>query len=400
MSTMHTRFLVALGALLCVAVGPAGARQGERLAISPQIVLSDMQGAYESEPVAERVVVRVTDGFAQTRGEYIFRSGTGRGVRLELGSLHVWCRDDAVVVAHAQQLSRYVRFDPAPGQGALDLLRRSLPPIPSPQAALLLGDEDLSSPTPYTLGVEWVEGRIDGRGVRLLGVGESGVSLEMWVDAETSRLSSLIVNFNDDDGRRLELTVTPIDAGELGPLELNLEGRERETKVSRIVPFPGDSTEGRRMPPMQLSAAESLVGGGGPLRTPIEFADHESGPAGLYVFFRAWGEEASAAMEAAQNIGDRTGDRVIPVFVGELSADASWRDAMLRAAENVGGVEKLYVSLAPELTIERFSTTAAAVIARTDPKGMCTHMETVGAGDAVPSKRSGVISGIMTRMLR
>jgi len=248
--------------LFAVAVG-SRAQPGEMP--SPEVVIEILRAEYRSAPIAEEVTVQVGRDIARRIGRATVRlNATDPArprLRIDLTPLEIWCDGPRLVAVSSRNDTLAVERR-LPGPPSLDVLATVMRPVALPQLELAFSsDERLSSPTPFTPDVRWlqvIEGRRDVGGptmLILLGQWGDGREIRLYIDKETDRLRGLEARLGDEEGHdalELKIDIRPEAIGGVGQWTITTEGRQLTERLIDLTPRRGPVSVGELCPELTL----------------------------------------------------------------------------------------------------------------------------------------------------
>lgn len=265
MGAHRSSFFVA--AACAAGLGLAGpARAGHDGAAASAMV--DLQRAYRSQPVCERITLQVRTAPASptalsrvARASMLLRMDIApRGiddvpiVSLDLGTLLLTASDGQVVVTHPRDSTMYVEM-PYAGPLAPRSFAQALQPVPLPELDLAAAgaiEEPCTEFWPYALNIRWTgvdrDGRAPGRRI-IRGTCDGGtVSLSV----VGNRLRALTIDRADPKAVFL-FTFTPTGPCEPQRCAIDVSKRTRVQTLADLRPRAGLLRVGAKMPDMPIS---------------------------------------------------------------------------------------------------------------------------------------------------
>jgi len=365
--------------MLAAAVAGARAQENEATVV-PAFVLGQLRQAYRSEPVAERMLLTLTDTLGRVWRQRITvrvdATDRDAGVAaLDLGRLRVIARGPDVAVTHEDN-PRSVWRGTLDGPPTAEALSGLLGPLPVPQLALAFGGPDVAL-LPRAPGLAWeaAEAPEPRAHQTLVLTGRSRVGgARMTIDARSWRLRSMRVSFERrGEPATLELEVEGVPAGDPAGWGPDLAGRREVASPAALLDEVGPIQPGMRVPDITLLTIERE-------RWSLHEALGEAaaGPMAL-VFMRRGTDEslrgeilrdAAAGLEAWKAAGGGANRAATAWVVGLREMDASFMIELAASWRAIGGEALLLWSTNAARTIDHFSRDADAVMAVIDPPGV------------------------------
>lgn len=262
------RTLILLVTAMLLAMGTRPLLAGDKRApeITPTAAIGLLVDAYHRGPVADRVQIRVVPKNGnERRATALLRLDRGdaagfrpRQLRLELGSLLIHA-DHAMLLA-ISRLEQRSCFETELAAGLKpEQLAGVMPPLPLPQIEIAFGDDaKLQRPLLYVRDVTWngIESKTLANKPMYLVKGTSRAGeVTVMIDQVTGRLRQFtaeITAAGSEGQMRLEVSSTPLDAGDPQTWPLNSADRERVAALDLLGPRAGDLTIGQRFPALPI----------------------------------------------------------------------------------------------------------------------------------------------------
>lgn len=330
--------LIVMLGLICAATGARTLAGDKRTPeISPAAAIGLLVDAYHRGPVADRLQIRVIPkSGSERRATALLRLDRGdaagfrpRQMRLELGSLLVHA-DHAMLLAISRLESRSCFETELAGGLNPEQLAGVMPPLPLPQLEVAFGDDaKLQRPLLYVRDVSWngIESKsLAGKPMYLVkGTSRTG-DVTITLDQVTGRLRQFTADITaagSEGQMRLEVTSTPIDAGDPQTWTLNSADRERVAALDLLGPRAGDLTVGQRFPALPILDATLAP------FTPADVFSLANPPGALVlVAFRPSTDtdearlilaDAKAGIASLQGLGMATAKGVAPLAIRPLA---------------------------------------------------------------------------------